>query len=50
MGLKRGTIGNTLGKHIENLRNILKTHWEHRGKMLGTRENEKNPPPKPPKT
>jgi hypothetical protein len=25
MGLKRGVIGNTLGEHIGNLRDILKT-------------------------
>jgi hypothetical protein len=25
MGSKRGAIGNTLGEHIENLENILKT-------------------------
>jgi hypothetical protein len=38
MGLKLGAIGNTLGKHIENLRNMLGTHWEHRRNMVGTKE------------
>jgi len=33
MGLKRGAIGNTLGKHIENL---MGTHWELERNMLGT--------------
>jgi len=38
MGLKLGAIGNTLGKHIENLRNMLGTHWEHRRNVVGTKE------------
>jgi hypothetical protein len=38
MGLKRGAIGNTLGEHIENLRNIKGTHWELLGNILGTKE------------
>jgi len=38
MELKRGAIGNTLGEHIENL---MGTHWELEGNMLGTKE--KNP-------
>jgi hypothetical protein len=37
-GLKQGFIGNTLGEHIENLRNKLETRWEHRRNMLGTKE------------
>jgi hypothetical protein len=44
MGLKRGAIGNTLGEHIENL---MGTHWELEGNMLGTKE--KNPPAPHPK-
>jgi hypothetical protein len=35
MGLKRGAIGNTLGKHIGNL---MGTHWELEGNMVGTKE------------
>ncbi len=35
MGLKRGAIGNTLGEHIGNL---MGTHWELEGNMLGTKE------------
>jgi hypothetical protein len=38
MGLKGGAIGNTLGKHIGNLGNILRTHWELERNMLGTKE------------
>jgi hypothetical protein len=38
MGLKLGAIGNTLGEYIGNLRNILGTHWELEGTMLGTKE------------
>ncbi len=41
MGLKRGAIGNTLGEHIGNLTNILGTHWELDGNILGTKEKEK---------
>jgi hypothetical protein len=33
MGLKRGAIGNTLGEHTENLRNMLGTK-ERRKKIL----------------
>ncbi len=42
MGLKRGAIGNTLGEHI---RNLMGTHWELEGNILGAKENEKNPHP-----
>jgi hypothetical protein len=35
MGLKRGAIGNTLEKHIENL---MGTHQELERNMLGTKE------------
>ncbi len=38
MGLKRGAIGNTLGKHIENL---MGTHCVLEGNMLGTKEKWK---------
>ncbi len=38
MGLKRGALGTPLG-------NILGTHWELEGNILGAKENEKNPPP-----
>jgi hypothetical protein len=38
MGLKRGVIGNTLGEHIGDLRNIFGTHWELERNMLGTKE------------
>jgi hypothetical protein len=41
MGLKWGAIGNTFGEHIGNLGNILKTHWELEGNMLGTKEKGK---------
>jgi hypothetical protein len=43
MRLKRGAIGNTLGEHIGNLGNMMRTHWEHvgnKGKM-----KKKNSPP-----
>ncbi len=54
MGLKWGAIGNTLGEHIGNLGNILRTWWEpienlRRGTCWEQRKNEKNPP-LPPKT
>jgi hypothetical protein len=42
--LKRGAIGNPLGKHIGNL---MGTRWELKGNMLGTKEKRKNPPPTP---
>jgi hypothetical protein len=42
MRLKRGAIRNTLGEHIGNL---MGTHWEFEGNMLGTKENGKHPPP-----
>jgi hypothetical protein len=35
MGLKRGAIGNTLGEHIGNL---MGTHWELEGNMVGTKD------------
>jgi len=38
IGLKRGAIGNSLGEHIGNLRNVVGTHWELDGNMLGTKE------------
>jgi hypothetical protein len=46
-----GAIGDTLGEHIVNLRNILGTSWELIGNLKGTfweqRKNEKSfPPPK----
>jgi hypothetical protein len=41
LGLKRGAIGNTLGEHIENSGNILRTWWEPIGNMLGTKEKWK---------
>jgi hypothetical protein len=48
MGLKPGVIGNNLGEHIGNLRNILWTWWELIRNLKGTyweqRKNEKNPP------
>jgi hypothetical protein len=31
MGLKQGVTGNTLEEHIENLVNIMGTHWELEG-------------------
>jgi len=44
-GIKYGVIGNTPGEHIENLRNILGTHWElEKNTCWEQRENEKNPP------
>jgi hypothetical protein len=45
MRLKRGAIRNTLGEHIGNL---MGTHWEFEGNMLGTKENGKHPSPPPP--
>jgi len=30
-GIKWGSIGNILWKHIDNLGNTLRTHWEHDG-------------------
>jgi len=35
MGLKQGAIENPLGEHIGNL---MGTHWELEGKMLGTKK------------
>jgi hypothetical protein len=36
-------------EHVGNLWNILGTHWELEGNMLGQRKNETNPPtPHPP--
>jgi hypothetical protein len=44
---KQGAIGNTLGEHIGNSRNISGTPWEHEENIEGTfweqRKNEKNP-------
>jgi hypothetical protein len=42
MGLKQGAIANTLEEHIENL---MGTHWELEGNMLGTKEKLKKPSP-----
>jgi hypothetical protein len=36
MGLKRGAIGNAYGEHIENLENIVETHWELDRNIEGT--------------
>jgi hypothetical protein len=49
MGLKRGAIKNTLGEHIGNPGNILRTCREHRRNMLGTKEKWKKSslPPSP---
>jgi hypothetical protein len=45
MGLKLGAIRNTLKEHIWN---ILGTHWELEGNMLGTKEKILAlPPPSP---
>jgi hypothetical protein len=35
MGFKGGAIGNTLGEHIGNL---MGTHWELEGNMVGTKD------------
>jgi len=43
MRFKRGAIGNTLGEHIKNLRNILGTSREHVGNK-GKREKIPDPP------
>ncbi len=45
MGLKQGAIGNTLEEHIGNL---VGTHWELEGNMLGTKEKLKKPSPHTP--
>jgi hypothetical protein len=45
MGLKLGAIRNTLKEHIWN---ILGTHWELEGNMLGTKEKILALPPPPP--
>ncbi len=45
MGLKQGAIGNTLEEHIGNL---VGTHWELEGNMLGTKEKQKKPSPHTP--
>jgi hypothetical protein len=41
-GLKQGAIWNTFGEHIGIIGNILKnlmgTHWEFEGNMLGAKE------------
>ncbi len=39
MGLKQGPIGKTLEEHIGNL---MGTHWELEGNMLGTKEKREN--------
>jgi hypothetical protein len=42
MGLKRGAIGKTLGEHTGNL---MGTHWELEGNMVGNKgKMKKNPP------
>jgi len=46
MGLKRGAIGNTIGKHIGNLGNIKGTCWEH----VGNKGKMKKIPPRQEKT
>jgi hypothetical protein len=38
MGLKRGAIGNTLGEPREHIWNLMRTHWELEGNMLGTKK------------
>jgi hypothetical protein len=38
MGFKGGAIRNTFEEHNGNLGNILRTHWEREGNMLGTKE------------
>jgi hypothetical protein len=38
MGLKRGAIEKTFEEHIGNL---MGTHWELKGNMLGTKEKGK---------
>jgi hypothetical protein len=38
MGLKQDAIGNTLGEHITNFGNILRTHWELENNIEGTKE------------
>jgi len=37
-GTNWGAIGNSLREYIENLRNILRTCWEHNGNIVGKRE------------
>jgi hypothetical protein len=39
MGFKGRAIGNIFEEHIGNVGNIMKTHWELEGNMLGTKEN-----------
>jgi hypothetical protein len=46
MGLKQGAIGNTLGEHIGNL---MGTHWELEGNMVGTKDFKKKSSPLNPK-
>jgi hypothetical protein len=41
MRLEKGAIGNTLGECIGNICNLMGTHWEHEGNMLGTKEKMK---------
>jgi hypothetical protein len=45
MGLKPAATGNTLEEHIENLVNIVGTHWEFEWNMLGTKEKKSSPGP-----
>jgi hypothetical protein len=37
------------GTHKEHIGNLMRTHWEFEGNMLGTKENGKHPPPPSPK-
>jgi len=45
MGLKRSAIRNTFGEQIGNM---MRTRWELKRNMLGTKEKRKNPSPHPP--
>jgi hypothetical protein len=47
MGLKRGAIGNTLGEHIENLRNMRERDGNPLGTLWEQRKNEKKSSPNP---
>jgi hypothetical protein len=46
-GIKVRCYEEHVGEHIENLRTMLGILWEHIRNTLGTRKNEKNPPPHP---
>jgi hypothetical protein len=37
MGLKGGAIGNTFEEPREHIENLMGTHWELEGNMLGTK-------------